>query len=407
MLKEIKNQQYALLLGLIAILSVALIVTLTLAFNPKKHTVTSSAPKQLTTGASRANPQELWVHDFTAKAMVANKRLDLMEQALNNLLKLNKEPAAVVKEPVAVVTETSVDNLKNDLKRVQQFQEVQDLPLADPIAPIASFSEQSPAVKFRSHELKKISLTSGKNKTLKTVDNTIPAGAFAQGMLLGGVDASTSIQASGDPRPILLRLTHKGTLPRRFHSDLEGCHALAAAYGDISSERVFMRLEKLSCVERKTGEVIDVAINGYVAGEDGRAGVRGLVVDRAGESMRQAMVGGFFSSVGKFLGQAKAPVLFSPATGLSQTPQLDAADIFKQSAASGMGGALDKYADFYIKRAEQMQPVIQVAAGRQVDLVFTKGLNFADSHLRQNLSQLNDQKRYQEVQNQVNGAFDD
>lgn len=407
MLKEIKNQQYALLLGLIAVLSVALIVTLTLAFNPKKHTMATAAPKQLTTGASRINQQELWVHDFTAKAAVTNKRLDLMEQALNNLLKLNKEPAAVVKEPVALVSETSVDNLKNDLKRVQQFQEVQDLPLADPIAPIASFSEPRPAVKFRSHELKKISLMSGKAKTLKTVDNTIPAGAFAQGMLLGGVDASTSIQASGDPRPILLRLTHKGTLPRRFHSDLEGCHALAAAYGDISSERVFMRLEKLSCVERKTGEVIDVAINGYVAGEDGRAGVRGLVVDRAGESMRQAMVGGFFSSVGKFLGQAKAPVLFSPATGLSQTPQLDAADIFKQSAASGMGGALDKYADFYIKRAEQMQPVIQVAAGRQVDLVFTKGLDFADSHLRQSLSHINDQKRYQEVQKQVGGAFDD
>jgi conjugal transfer pilus assembly protein TraB len=405
MLKEIKNQQYALLLGLIAVLSVALILTLTLAFNPKKHTMATAAPKQLTTGASRINQQELWVHDFTAKAIVTNKRLDLMEQALNNLLKLNKEPA--VKEPTVVASEASIDNLKNDLHKVQQFQEVQDLPLADPIAPIASFSEPRPAVKFRSHELKKISLMSGKAKILKTVDNTIPAGAFAQGMLLGGVDASTSIQASGDPRPILLRLTHKGTLPRRFHSDLEGCHALAAAYGDISSERVFMRLEKLSCVERKTGEVIDVAINGYVAGEDGRAGVRGLVVDRAGESMRQAMVGGFFSSVGKFLGQAKSPVLFSPATGLSQTPQLDAADIFKQSAASGMGGALDKYADFYIKRAEQMQPVIQVAAGRKVDLVFTKGLDFADSHLRQSLSHINDQKRYQEVQKQVGGAFDD
>jgi len=48
-----------------------------------------------------------------------------------------------------------------------------------------------------------------------------------------------------------------------------------------------------------------------------------------------------------------------------------------------------------------------VAAGRLIDLVFTKGLNFADSHLRQSLSQINDQRRYQEVQNQVNGAFDD
>ena len=148
MLKEIKNQQYALLLGLIAILSVALIVTLTLAFNPKKRTAASGTPKQLTTGTSRINQQELWVHDFTTKAAVTNKRLDLMEQALDNLLKLNKEPAAVVKEP-ATVTETNLDNLKSDLKKVQQFQEVQDLPIADPVAPIASFSGQSPAVKFR------------------------------------------------------------------------------------------------------------------------------------------------------------------------------------------------------------------------------------------------------------------
>jgi len=51
-----------------------------------------------------------------------------------------------------------------------------------------------------------------------------------------------------------------------------------------------------------------------------------------------------------------------------------------------MGGALDKYADFYIKRAEQMQPVIQVAAGRKVDIVFTQGVDFADSAMRQILS---------------------
>jgi conjugal transfer pilus assembly protein TraB len=401
MLKEIKNQQYALLIGIIVVLSIGLIVTLTFMLNPKKPALVKAFnQKSLITGANRANPQELWVHDFTAKAAVTERRLEAMQQALDQLLKLNTKS-----EPVPYFKDSSIDSLKHDLQLVHKVEQVKDLPLNDlPVETVAGFTPTP--TKFRSHELKKISLTSGTAKTLKTIDNTIPAGAFAQAVLLGGVDASTSIQASGDPRPILLRLTHKGTLPRRFHSDLEGCHALAAAYGDISSERVFMRLEKLSCVERRTGEVIDVAISGYVAGEDGRAGVRGLVVDRAGESMRQAMVGGFFSSVGKFLGQAKAPVLFSPATGLAQNPPLDAADIFKQSAANGAGGALDKYADFYIKRAEQMQPVIQVAAGRQVDLVFTKGLDFADSHFRQNLSHINDQKRSQEIQNQI-GAYDD
>lgn len=236
------------------------------------------------------------------------------------------------------------------------------------------------------------------SQSLKTTDNTVPAGAFAQALLLGGVDASTAIQASSDPRPILLRLTHRGTLPRSFHSDLEGCHALAAAYGELSSERVFMRLEKMSCIERKTGEVLEMPIQGYVAGEDGRAGLRGVVVDRAGLAIRNAMVGGFFSSVGKFLGQDRSPLLFAPQQGFAQHQALSGTELLKQSAGNGVGGALDKYADFYIKRAEQMQPVIQVAAGRQVDIVFTQGFDFSDSALRKILSKGNDQSRFQQLQ---------
>ena len=234
---------------------------------------------------------------------------------------------------------------------------------------------------------------------LKTTDNNIPAGSFAKAMLLGGVDASTSVQASSDPRPILLRLIDPGTLPRRFKSDLEGCHVLAASYGDLSSERVYMRLEKLGCVERKTGEIIEMNIQGYVAGEDGRAGIRGSLVDKASESMRHAMIGGFFSSIGRFLGQAKSSVTFSPATGFGQTNQLLPQDVLKQSGAHGIGGALDKYADFYIKRAEQMQPVIQVAAGRKVDIVFTQGTDFTDNSFRKVLSKTRDQLRHQQVQN--------
>jgi len=397
MLEKIEDRQYVLLWGIIIVLSILLCIVSSMVLSSKKvfHTNNKYSKKQLTTGVSRVNQQEMWVHDFTARAEVTQKRLESMEQTLDKLLKLN------MKEASSITGNTPVATLKNDLATIYQTSDkerVNDLPLLP--TPVASFSAVT--TNFRSKELKKISLNLNRGlnaKALKTTDNTIPAGAFAEAVLLGGVDASTSIQASSDPRPILLRLTHPGTLPRRFKSDLEGCHVLAASYGDISSERVFMRLEKLGCVERRTGEVIEVNIQGYVAGEDGRAGVRGVVVDRAGESMRNAMVGGFFSSIGKFLGQARTPVLFSPATGLAQNNHLNTNDLFKQSAANGMGGALDKYADFYIKRAEQMQPVIQVAAGRKVDLVFTQGLDYADSRVRQTLSKTRDQKRYQEVQN--------
>ena len=399
-----KFKQHLLLWSIILVLSILFCISLGMLFSANKKAELykiQHSKKPLTTGTSRIDPQEMWVYDFKNKAELTQKRLEAMEQALDKLLKLNTSALPSFTNNNSV---TTVDSLKTDLNVLHESsntQKVNDLPLPPTSTPLANFSASKKF--FRSKELKKISLNlhRGKQdlKSLKTTDNTIPAGAFAEAILLGGVDASTSIQASSDPRPILLRLTHPGTLPRRFKSDLEGCHALAASYGDLSSERVFMRLEKLGCVERKTGEVIEMNIQGYVAGEDGRAGIRGALVDRAGASMRNAMVGGFFSSIGKFLGQARTPLLFSPATGLAENNPLTTSDILKQSAGNGMGGALDKYADFYIKRAEQMQPVIQVAAGRKVDLVFTQGIDFSDSKVRQILSKTNDQKRYQEVQN--------
>ena len=172
---------------------------------------------------------------------------------------------------------------------------------------------------------------------------------------------------------------------------------LAACYGDISSERVYMRLEKLTCTERKTGEVVEMTVNGYVAGEDGRARLRGIVVDRAGESMRNAAIGGFLSGMGNFLSQSHNPVTFSPANGLAQTNPMTNPEMLKFGAAKGASGALDKYAEFYIKRAEQMQPVIQVQAGRRVDIVITSGVAFENSAARGEMIKVNDQQRLSQL----------
>jgi conjugal transfer pilus assembly protein TraB len=72
-------------------------------------------------------------------------------------------------------------------------------------------------------------------------------------------------------------------------------------------------------------------------------------------------------------------------------------DMMKHGAGKGVQNALDKYADFYIKRAEQVQPVIQVAAGRQVNIVFTEGVSIGDSLYRQALGQSNDRGRYNDI----------
>ena len=158
-----------------------------------------------------------------------------------------------------------------------------------------------------------------------------------------------------------------------------------------------MRLEKLTCTERKSGELVEMNVNGYVAGEDGRAGLRGVVVDRAGESMRNAAVGGFLSGMGGFLSQSRSPITFSPSNGLAETNPMTNPEILKFGAAKGASNALEKYADFYIKRAEQMQPVIQIQAGRKVDIVFTQGVAFEDSAARGAMIKVNDQQRLSQI----------
>ena len=37
----------------------------------------------------------------------------------------------------------------------------------------------------------------------------MPAGAYAEAVVLAGVDASVGVSSQGDPRPVLLRLTGK------------------------------------------------------------------------------------------------------------------------------------------------------------------------------------------------------
>ncbi|HLD95121.1 MAG TPA: TrbI/VirB10 family protein [Alphaproteobacteria bacterium] len=229
-------------------------------------------------------------------------------------------------------------------------------------------------------------------------ENTVPAGTFAKAVILGGVDASTSVSASNDPRPVLLEVVDKGTLPGKFRSDLKKCHILASSHGDLSSERVMMRLERLSCTEELTGEVLEMQVSGYVAGEDGSTGVRGILVDKAGAQMRNAFIGGFLGGMGEFFSNSmKAQVSMTPLGQVEQFKTMSKTQSLGQSVGKGAHSAFEKIADFYMKRAEQMQPVLQVAAGRIVNIVFTDTANLDGSEVRMAISSSREDQRKQAV----------
>lgn len=237
----------------------------------------------------------------------------------------------------------------------------------------------------------------------KTVESYVPAGTYVSGILTSGVVASTSTEAQGNPMPIMVRLVGRGTLPRGFKSDLKDAVLMGSCYGDLSSERALCRLHKLSLTERN-GEIFESSVEGWIMGEDGRPGLKGDVVDRAGKVAREALAAGILSGMAGFF-QQQASSSYSPATLVSPQKRLEAGDVLKGGAASGAGNALEKLADFSIRRAEQMQPVILVASGRRVDIVFKEGIDLSKTVTRQELKLAGQDGRLKQAKDHARQAF--
>jgi conjugal transfer pilus assembly protein TraB len=198
----------------------------------------------------------------------------------------------------------------------------------------------------------------------------LPSGAFTRAVLLGGLDAPTGGQAQRNPQPILLRLADNAILPNQFRARVKECFIVGAGYGDVSSERAYIRTESLSCVTRD-GTAIDVPVKGYVAGEDGKAGMRGRLVSKQGQILANALLAGVASGIGHAFTQSSTTLSVSP---LGTTSTVDPGKQLEAGLGTGVGKALDRLAQYYISLAEKVFPVIEVDAGRSVDVVLTQGV---------------------------------
>lgn len=209
-----------------------------------------------------------------------------------------------------------------------------------------------------------------RDKVARNVRDFLPAGAFAKAVLLSGLDAPTGGLAKTNPQPVLLRLVDHGTLPNRFRSRVRECFATAAGYGDLASERAYLRLEKLSCVLRN-GDVLEVSLKGFVAGEDGKAGLRGRVVSKQGQMIARSLIAGVASGIGSGVAQSFTSLSTS---ALGNVQSIDPGNIARYGVASGFGSALDRIAQWYLDRANEVYPVLEVDAGRVVEMVLNEGL---------------------------------
>ena len=201
----------------------------------------------------------------------------------------------------------------------------------------------------------------------------LPAGTFMKAVVLSGVTASTGGTAAANPMPMLMEVTETARLPNQFRSAMERCFVTASATGDLSSERVLVRLDRLSCM-KKDGKAVDVRVQGYVTGEDGKTGVRGRLVSRSGQAIANAVFLGALSG----LGEAVSLSAQNTTTYASGASSKSVTNPWKAGLGEGMSDAMDRIVDYYLRLADKIFPVLELDGGRTVEVVLAQGVTIAE-----------------------------
>ena len=173
-----------------------------------------------------------------------------------------------------------------------------------------------------------------------------------------------------------MRVKKEAILPNRRRADFRECFLLASGYGSLSSERVRLRAETISCI-RDDGGVVESSIDMYAVGGDGKAGVRGRLVSKQGEVLGRSMVAGFMDGFSQLFSSSPVPTINTQSQDTTPMQSMLSQQSLESAALQGTGKALDRLAQFYIDMAEQMFPVIEVDAGRAVDFIVVQGTSLA------------------------------
>lgn len=224
----------------------------------------------------------------------------------------------------------------------------------------------------------------------------LPAGTFMKAVVLSGVTASTGGTAAANPMPMLMEVIDTARLPNAFRSAMERCFVTASATGDLSSERVLVRLDRLSCM-KKDGKAVDVRVQGYVTGEDGKTGVRGRLVSRSGQAIANAVFLGALSG----LGEAVSLSAQNTTTYASGASSKSVTNPWKAGLGEGMSDAMDRIVDYYLRLADKIFPVLELDGGRTVEVVLAQGVTIAEK------SETEAEKPVETVGNLITSPFRD
>jgi conjugal transfer pilus assembly protein TraB len=196
-------------------------------------------------------------------------------------------------------------------------------------------------------------------------ESWLSAGTVLTGTLVTGHNVPTSGNADRDPAPVMIKITKEGIMPNNFSIDLRGCIVIGSARGDLSTRRVSIRAETISCIDEE-GRAIEQPLMASAQGPDGQGGMPAKMVTRFGEAVKQSAIAGVYSTL--------AETSVSLARGSGNQNQPDFNGVIGSAAAGGAVTGFDKIAEFYLELANEARPYLEMQPGIEgVDLVVQRG----------------------------------
>ncbi len=322
--------------------------------------------------SNEVNPEDVRLASLETVSDVLNERVLSLE---TSLIDIKEEKSVIEREKQQVEQEAQILR-----EKVQVLEESFSRKVAAPAS--AELDEAVSGLQSKESQL-----TTWEPEVKKGDRNVlfeIPAGVVVKAVLVSGADCSVAVQKPTGPNMVLLRPLDNGKLPRNVKVPLKGSVIIGNAIGDITNERVYIRAERMTLVE-KNGSFVETEISAYVSGEDGREGLRGVVVDRSGQIITRVAFAAFFQGVGQTLEATLNNQTIEKLSEVGPEKSILNIDMYRNGAFQGGTTALGKLSDYYIKRAEQLQPAIQIAAGRVVDVIFTKTVKVGETDLKKRL----------------------
>jgi conjugal transfer pilus assembly protein TraB len=208
----------------------------------------------------------------------------------------------------------------------------------------------------------------GAKKKTRTI--YLPPG-FMKARLLTGIDALASRDATSNPEPLIARVQAPAVLPNDVKANLSGCFVIGNATGSLAKERVEVQLVSLSCVDFDERSVVDQPIKGFFVDTDGKKGLSGRVVTRAGAALARSFIAGTIAGMSQSVENTFGDTSVS---ALGTVRSLDAGDAAKSGIAGGLSKSSDKLTDFYLDLAHQAGPIVEVGAAKDVVVVIQEGV---------------------------------